>query len=199
MRRRGVGVWGTALGLVGLLSACASAEQGTAVAVGPTVESSVAGSADPSVGGGPGEQPGVDVAAELSEMLPCEILSDEKITALGFDPESASFDDVGLSYACSYRWPSGGLTLMAIDLNWKRSVDQLDLTSYTSEETSVGSLRALRIVDKPESEHCQMSLALSSQAHVTISVHYAGTAEQACDLAEQVAAAVEPELPRSSG
>ncbi|WP_337661720.1 hypothetical protein [Actinoalloteichus sp. AHMU CJ021] len=44
MRRRGVGVWGTALGLVGLLSACASAEQGTAVAVGPTVESSTGSS-----------------------------------------------------------------------------------------------------------------------------------------------------------
>ncbi|AUS80424.1 DUF3558 domain-containing protein [Actinoalloteichus sp. AHMU CJ021] len=129
---------------MGLLSACASAEQGTAVAVGPTVGSSLSGSADPSVGGSPGEQPGVDVAAELSEMLPCEILSDEEITALGFDPESASFDDVGLSYACSYRLPSGGLALMAIDLNWKRSVDQLDLTNYTSEETvnSVSTTRA---------------------------------------------------------
>ncbi|WP_422647190.1 DUF3558 domain-containing protein [Actinoalloteichus caeruleus] len=184
---------------MGLLSACASAERGTAVAVGPTVGSSLPGSADPSVGGSPGEQPGVDVAAELSEMLPCEILSDEEMTALGFDPETATFDDVGLSYACSYRLSSGGLTLMAIDLNWKRSVDQLDLTNYTSEETSVGSLRALRIVEKSESEHCQMSVALSLQAHVTISVHYAGTAEQACELAEQVAAAVEPELPRSSG
>ncbi|MCP2332645.1 MULTISPECIES: DUF3558 domain-containing protein [Actinoalloteichus] len=199
MRRRGVGVWGTALGLVGLLSACASAEQGTAVAVEPTVGSSLPGSADPSVGGSPGEQPGVDVAAELSEMLPCEILSDEEVDDLGFDPESASFDDVGLSYACDYRPPGGGRPPMSIQLNWQRSVDQLDLTNYSVEEKSVGPLRALRIVSGADSQHCQVSVALSSEAHVSIFVHYGGTTEQACATAESVAAAVEPKLPRSSG
>ncbi|WP_335334173.1 DUF3558 domain-containing protein [Actinoalloteichus caeruleus] len=197
MRRRGVGVWGTALGLVGLLSACTSAEQGTAVAVGPTVGSSLPGSADPSVGGGPGEQPGVDVAAELSEMLPCEILSDEEITALGFDPESATFDDVGLSYDCRYRFPGGARPVLTIHLNWMRGVDQLNLTNYTVEEISVGPLRALRVIDKPAAQHCQISMDLSEQAHVSAVVDYAETLEEACALAEDTAAAVEPVLPRS--
>ncbi|WP_337661860.1 DUF3558 domain-containing protein [Actinoalloteichus sp. AHMU CJ021] len=192
-------MWGTALGLVVLLSACASAEQGTAVAVGPTVGSSLPGSADPSVGGSPGEQPGVDVAAELSEMLPCEILSDEEITALGFDPETARFDDVGLSYDCVYRLAHEARPLMAIHLNWMRSVDQLSLTNYTVEEIGVGPLRALRIIGKTASEHCQISVDLSEQAHVSVYVHYAGTVEHACALAEETAGAVEPLLPRSSG
>ncbi|WP_422647563.1 DUF3558 domain-containing protein [Actinoalloteichus caeruleus] len=180
-----------------LLSACVSAEQGTAVAVGPTVESSVAESADPSVGGGPGEEPGVDVAAELSEMLPCEILSDEEITALGFDPETATFDGVGLSYDCRYRFPGGERPVMTIHLNWMRGVDQLNLTNYTVEEIGVGPLRALRIIDEIPSEHCQISVDLSEQAHVSVYVHYAGTVEHACALAEDTAAAVEPVLPRS--
>nr|WP_081895288.1 DUF3558 family protein [Actinoalloteichus caeruleus] len=133
---------------MGLLSACTSAERGTAVAVELTVGSSLPGSADPSVGGSPGEQPGVDVAAELSEMLPCEILSDEEVTALGFDPESASFNDVGVSYSCNYRPPAGGTPLMYIGLDWKLSIDQLNLSNFIAEETSVGPLRALRITDK---------------------------------------------------
>ncbi|AUS81916.1 DUF3558 domain-containing protein [Actinoalloteichus sp. AHMU CJ021] len=184
---------------MGLLSACTSAERGTAVAVEPTVGSSLPGSADPSVGGSPGEQPGVDVAAELSEMLPCEILSDEEMTALGFDPETATFDDVGLSHDCRYRFPGGERPVMTIHLNWMRGVDQLNLTNYTVEEIGVGPLRALRIIDEIPSEHCQISVDLSEQAHVSFFVHYAGTVERACALAEDTAAAVEPLLPRSSG
>ncbi|WP_418152632.1 DUF3558 domain-containing protein [Actinoalloteichus caeruleus] len=199
MRHGGARTWGTALGLVTLLSACTSTEQGTAVAVKPTVDSSLPGSATPSAPGSRGEQPGVDVAAELSGMLPCEILSDEDITTLGFDPESATFDDVGLAYDCGYRLPGGGSPIMAIQLNWQRNVDQLNLTNYTVEEISVGPLRALRIIVKPPSEHCQISLDLSEQAHVSVFVTYAETTEQACAIAEDTAAAVEPSLPRSSG
>ncbi|AUS80425.1 DUF3558 domain-containing protein [Actinoalloteichus sp. AHMU CJ021] len=184
---------------MGLLSACTSAERGTAVAVELTVGSSLPGSADPSVGGSPGEQPGVDVAAELSEMLPCEILSDEEVTALGFDPESASFNDVGVSYSCNYRPPAGGTPLMYIGLDWKLSIDQLNLSNFIAEETSVGPLRALRITDKIDPESCQISLALSEQAHVSIFVKFGGTTEQACAIAEETAAAVEPSLPRSPG
>ncbi|WP_248784504.1 DUF3558 domain-containing protein [Actinoalloteichus caeruleus] len=191
-------MWGTALGLVTLLSACTSTEQGTAVAVEPTVNSSLPSSATPSTPGNPGEQPGVDVEAVLSEMLPCDILSDEEVTALGFGPETARFDDVGLSYDCVYRPPGGGNPLMAVHLNWKRNVNQLDLTNYTVEEISVGPLRALRIIDKPVLTHCQISLDLSEQSHVSVSVLFAETAEQACTTAEESAAALEHSLPRSS-
>ncbi|WP_418152635.1 DUF3558 domain-containing protein [Actinoalloteichus caeruleus] len=198
MKRRDVGVWGTALGLVTLLSACTSTEQGTAVAVDPTVNSSLPGSANPSATVSPTEQPGVDVAAELSGMLPCDILSDEEVTSLGFDPETATFDDVGLAYDCVYRPPGGGNPLMSVQFAWNLSVDQLNLTNYTVEEINVGPLRALRILDKPATEHCQISIDLSEQAHVSIAVDYAGTLEQACAIAEETAAAVEPSLPRSS-
>ncbi|AUS81425.1 DUF3558 domain-containing protein [Actinoalloteichus sp. AHMU CJ021] len=183
-----------------LLSACTSTEQGTPVAVQPTVNSSLPGSATPSATGSPDEPPPevVDVEAELSDMLPCDILSDEDITTLGFDPESATFDDVGVSYDCRYRLPGGESPIMTIQLDWDYSVDQLNLTNYTVEEISVGPLRALRIIVKPPSEHCQISLDLSEQAHVSVFVTYAGTTEQACAIAEDTAAAVEPLLPRSS-
>ncbi|WP_253860190.1 DUF3558 domain-containing protein [Actinoalloteichus caeruleus] len=181
-----------------LLSACTSTEHGTAVAVNPTVDSSLPGSANPPAPGSPGEQPGVDVVAELSEMLPCEILSDEELTTLGFDPETATFDDVGVSYDCRYRLPGGERPVMTIQLDWIYSVDQLNLTNYTVEEISVGPLRALRIIEKPASEHCQISMHLSEQAHASVFVDYAGTLEQACAIAEGTAAALEPSLPRSS-
>ncbi|WP_418152633.1 DUF3558 domain-containing protein [Actinoalloteichus caeruleus] len=191
-------MWGTALGLVALLSACTSTEHGTAVAVNPTVNSSLPGSANPPATASPGEQPGVDVVAELSEMLPCEILSDEELTTLGFDPETATFDDVGVSYDCRYRFPGGERPVMTIQLDWNYSVDQLNLTNYTVEEINVGPLRALRIIGKTASEHCQISLHLSEHAHVSVFVHYAGTLEQACAIAEGTAEALEPSLPRSS-
>ncbi|AUS81151.1 DUF3558 domain-containing protein [Actinoalloteichus sp. AHMU CJ021] len=133
---------------------------------------------------------------DIANVLPCEVLDDNQITDLGFDPTTADFTDVGLLYTCQYTVAPMETPLMSIGLDADRALDELNLTNFNSTEHQVGPLRALLITDDRDPTMCQISMELAETAHVTVRVSWAESQEAACEAAERVAAVVEPELPR---
>ncbi|AUS79614.1 DUF3558 domain-containing protein [Actinoalloteichus sp. AHMU CJ021] len=135
-------------------------------------------------------------AEDIADVLPCEVLDDNQITDLGFDPTTAEFDDVGVAYMCLYRPAPLESPLMSINIDRDWALDELNLTNYNSTEHQVGPLRALLVTDDRDPSMCQISMKLSESAHATVAVDFAESQEAACEAAERVAAVVEPELPR---
>ncbi|WP_418155715.1 DUF3558 family protein [Actinoalloteichus caeruleus] len=133
---------------------------------------------------------------ELANVLPCQVLDDNQVTDLGFDPTTAEFDDVGVAYMCLYRPAPLESPLLSINIDKDWALDELNLTNFNSTEHQVGPLRALLITDDRDPSMCQISMELSESAHATVAVDFAESQEAACEAAERVAAVVEPELPR---
>ncbi|AUS81150.1 DUF3558 domain-containing protein [Actinoalloteichus sp. AHMU CJ021] len=133
---------------------------------------------------------------ELANVLPCQVLDDNQVTDLGFDPTTAEFDDVGVAYMCLYRPAPLESPLLSINIDKDWALDELNLTNFNSTEHQVGPLRALLITDDRDPSMCQISMELAETAHVTVRVSWAESQEAACEAAERVAAVVEPELPR---
>ncbi|AUS79613.1 DUF3558 domain-containing protein [Actinoalloteichus sp. AHMU CJ021] len=135
-------------------------------------------------------------AEDIANVLPCEVLDDNQITDLGFDPTTAEFEDVGIIYWCRYRAAPMETPTMTIGLDADWALDELNLTNYNSTEHQIGPLRALLITDDRDPTMCQISMELAETAHATVTVSWAESQEAACEAAERVAAVVEPELPR---
>ncbi|WP_030228011.1 DUF3558 family protein, partial [Actinoalloteichus caeruleus] len=135
-------------------------------------------------------------AEDIANVLPCEVLEDNQITDLGFDPTTAQFDDVGILYMCLYRPAPLENPLMSINIRSDRALDDLNLANYNTADHQVGPLRALLITDDSDQNRCQISMELGETAHATVAVSWAESQEAACEAAERVAAVVEPELPR---
>ncbi|WP_245533416.1 DUF3558 domain-containing protein [Actinoalloteichus spitiensis] len=185
----------TALVLVGAIAGCTTAEAGRSLPVeeGPTAVDTSSAHPDAS------DTPEDTVGEWLAAMHPCEVLSDEQLDGIGLDPATATLDDVGVIYACNYRPGPGIRPSVALNLNAHSGLDELNLTNYEPEETQVGSLRALRITDSLDIEFCQFALDLNGEANVSVMVRGirdGGSTDEPCEMAERVATAVEPLLPR---
>uniref|UniRef100_UPI00037C2208 DUF3558 domain-containing protein n=1 Tax=Actinoalloteichus spitiensis TaxID=252394 RepID=UPI00037C2208 len=133
---------------------------------------------------------------EIANLLPCEVLDDNQITDLGFDPATADFTDAGILYMCQYTVAPLETPLMSISIRGDRALDELDLTDFNSTDHQVGPLLALLITDDSDPNMCQISMELGENAHATVAISWAESQEAACEAAERVAAVVEPELPR---
>ncbi|WP_422647023.1 DUF3558 domain-containing protein [Actinoalloteichus caeruleus] len=181
----------TALVLVGAIAGCTTAEAGRSLPVeDPTAVDTSSAHPDAS------DTPEYTVSEKLTAMHPCDVLSDEQLDDLGFDPATANFDGAGIYNLCQYRSKPGNEAGLILNLDTYDGVDTLDLTNFQPEETQVGSLRALRITDSRDAEFCQFAMDLDGQANVSIMIHRGGSTEEACATAERVATAVEPLLPR---
>ncbi|WP_081893499.1 DUF3558 domain-containing protein [Actinoalloteichus caeruleus] len=185
----------TAFVLAGAIAGCTTAEAGRSLPVeeGPTAVDTSSAHPDAS------DTPEDTVGEWLAAMHPCEVLSDEQLDGIGLDPATATLDDVGVIYACNYRPGPGIRPSVALNLNAHSGLDELNLTNYEPEETQVGSLRALRITDSLDIEFCQFALDLNGEANVSVMVRGirdGGSTDEPCEMAERVATAVEPLLPR---
>ncbi|AUS78017.1 DUF3558 domain-containing protein [Actinoalloteichus sp. AHMU CJ021] len=135
---------------------------------------------------------------ELASVLPCEVLDDDQVANLGFDPFTADFDDAGILNVCQYTVGPVETPLMSINIGVDQPLDELNLTNFNAIDHQVGPLRALLITDDRDPNKCQISMELGENAHATVRVMFTDSREAACEAVERLAAAVEPELPRET-
>ncbi|WP_335334171.1 DUF3558 domain-containing protein [Actinoalloteichus caeruleus] len=178
--------------LLTIVTACTSQTPGQAL----NAPTSDPGSSD-MTGMSPVED-GLSFEDELAGVLPCELLDDDQIIELGFDPSTAEFDDVGVVYMCQYTVSPVETPLLSINVDRDWPMDDLNLTNFNTVEHQVGPLRALLITDDREPNKCQISMELGESAHATVVVSFTESREEACESAERVAGVLEPELPREA-
>ncbi|WP_083886620.1 DUF3558 domain-containing protein [Actinoalloteichus spitiensis] len=135
---------------------------------------------------------------ELASVLPCEVLDDDQVADLGFDPSTAEYDDAGILNLCQYTVGPVETPLMSINIGVDQALDDLNLTNFNSTDHQVGPLRALLITDDRDPNKCQISMEIGESSHVTVRVMLAESQEAACETVERVAVLVEPELPREA-
>ncbi|MCP2331020.1 DUF3558 family protein [Actinoalloteichus caeruleus] len=176
-------------------SACAQESAGRAIDSTDIPENTVGTGTPPTSSRPPGDTAPGDVGAELEATHPCEVLPEHEVTALGFDPESAHFDDFGIIYSCWYEPLPTGQGNLTLQLDANKGVDTINLTGFSANEIQVGSLRALRITDDLDPRVCQVALALDEEVHVSVMVSFVEDTEEACRLAEAAGALAEQYLP----
>ncbi len=129
-------------------------------------------------------------------MDPCEVLSPTELTDLGFDPTTAELDDAGVLYSCRVKSSTDAQMRTWIQFDPEFALDELNFSNYEQSDTEIGGLRTFLLKSTLDERSCQLSMELGHRSSASVSVTWAENTEQACEVAREVAEAVEPKLPR---
>ena len=137
-------------------------------------------------------------ASPITDIDPCTLLSSTERAQLGNLGEGER-NDLGGGIGCG--WAASGSHRATVVLNDKLSLDDFAKPGDQVIDFTVNGRQAKKIPgnEKAATDNmCEIGLEIGPHARAHIVVNMAdGTAEEACQLAEQVAQAVEPKLPRS--
>lgn len=133
-------------------------------------------------------------SAEAAKVDPCKLLTSEDLGKLSLE---APGEVKRISGAPGCDWnltTSGGLSIVA---NNDKSIDELNFTDGTVEDTSIAGMRAKLVRELVGPGDCGVSLASSSTTSVTIAATKPRDTEAACQVVQQAAPLVLANLPKS--
>ena len=172
------------------LTACSQSSSGTPTPQNTTAETTTT-SAKASTSNTASTSP-------IADIDPCTLLSSTERAQLGNLGEGER-NDLGGGIGCG--WAASGSHRATVVLNDKLSLDDFAKPGDQVIDFTVNGRQAKKIPgnEKAATDNmCEIGLEIGPHARAHIVVNMAdGTAEEACQLAEQVAQAVEPKLPKS--
>lgn len=169
------------------LAGCAEETAGTA-RPGPT--------SDPTTTTTTSEQAGPATSSEeepggLTDVEPCDLLPAAGATALGLTEGTAN--DIGAGRGCRWRFEGASLDdSFTVDLVLYDELGIADVVGTELAPTTIGGHDAVRFKDSTGG--CIVSIAVGDASRVD-SLATGGNLQRGCELADQLAAAVEPQLP----
>lgn len=172
-----------ALGSVG----CSNEQAGSPQATSDQSGGNTAAAPSSSTAGGEGSANG-----PLAGTDPCSLLPDSAMAQLQFDQGKREEGEKAGSRTCNYRGPGYGADIVIFDtIGYQRpNVDQ-----RTTPVTINGGRSALK--SPGAGGVCDIAMDVSASSSVDVITGARGDVQRACRLAELVARAVEPNLPKN--
>ena len=172
------------------LTACAQSSNGTPTPAQGTTATNTA-SAETSASNTASDSP-------IADIDPCSLLTSTERMQIGGLTEGERQDLAG-GVGCS--WLASGSHSIILDLNGKLGLQSLDDSTGTSVDLTVNGRKARKIPGSTQAgtnRMCEFGLEIgpSSRALIIVTM-VSGTTEEACQIADQTAQAIEPKLPKS--
>lgn len=155
-------------------------------------------SATPDGGPGPSVQPSDPAQPSaaptaLSAIEACELLTVEEASYLDVPPQGHPEEIVGLR-SCNWVSPGGGGLSTTIDGDL--GIGELVLNDASAvTDITIGDHQAKRAEETSGPGYCGVYFAVGDSANVSVTALYLNDTPQACAVADQAAALVEPKLP----
>ena len=169
------------------LTACSQSSSGTPTPQDTTAETTTSAKASPS---------NTASTSPIADINPRDLLTPTERTQLGGLGEGERKDVGGIG--CS--WGASGSHRTAIILNDKLSIQDLNDPAGTSVDITVNGRKARKIPGSEQTANdnqCDLGLEIDPHSRALIIVTLVrGTAEEACQIADQAAQIIEPKLSR---
>ncbi|WP_253831029.1 DUF3558 domain-containing protein [Prauserella aidingensis] len=169
-------------------AACSSTEEGepqtTRVTSAPKSESSTATT---------GEQP----TASLSNIDPCSLLSADELSKYGTFPAGAP-NNVGTARGCKFEKDTDSPTtdpnrVISVNLRDQQGIDDVQDLGQGIDRGEVEGRSYARV---PGPGVCTIVIGVSQTSRVDVNTIATEGTEKSCEIADEVAAVVEPKLPQ---
>lgn len=175
-----------------VLTGCSSSEDGEAAPTSDGSTGSAAASASPS-----SANPNESGAATLAELDPCSLLSSEDLKQYGTFPPGEP-ENVGSLRGCNFDKNtddpiSDPNRVITVGIRDQQGLDDAVNRGNGVERSEADGRQYARI---PSSGPCTIAIGVSATSRVDVMVVATEGTEKSCEIADEVAAVVEPKLPQ---